>query len=81
VEVDQQVLEPLLRLKGVGNVKVVGRVSAEWAAFLKTSLESKTGGDLKDFRHSTSVQWVRRKRKKGGRKKVGTRAKARKVVG
>jgi hypothetical protein len=81
VEVDQQVLEPLLRLKGVGNVKVVGRVSDEWAAFLKTSMESKTGGDLKDFRHSTFVQWVRRKRKKGGRKKVGTRTKAKKVVG
>jgi hypothetical protein len=36
---------------------------------------------LKDFRHSTFVQWVRRKRKKGGRKKVGTRTKAKKVVG
>ena len=51
IEVDQQVLEPLLRLRGVGSVTVVGRVSNEWAQFLKQTMETEAGKEAGTFEH------------------------------
>jgi hypothetical protein len=52
IEVDQQVLEPLAKLRGVELVKVVGRITDEWAEFLKRSIESGVGADVGALKHS-----------------------------
>jgi hypothetical protein len=49
IDVDQQVLEPLARLRGIENVRLVGRVSEDWAAFLRKSIQkcsSSSGADV-----------------------------------
>jgi len=43
VEADQQVLQPLAKLRGIPKVEVVGRVTDEWTAFLKACMEAKVG--------------------------------------
>jgi len=73
VDVDQQVLEPLTKLRGVQNVKVVGRVTDDWAEFVKVCMEGKMGTTLDDgvYEHRTAVQWVeppKPKRKRGRRR-------------
>lgn len=40
IYVDQQVLEPLARLGGIENVQIVGRVTEEWAGFLRRSIQN-----------------------------------------
>jgi hypothetical protein len=71
VDVDQQVLEPLTKLRGVQNVEVVGRVTDDWAEFVKVWMEGKLGTTLEDgvFEHRTAVQWVDPPRRKRGRKR------------
>jgi len=63
-------------LKGIGNVKVIGRVSVEWGQFLKESLESETRS-AEIFEHKTPVQWepreMKRKRKGGNMSRKGNK--------
>jgi hypothetical protein len=79
VDVDQQVLQPLNRLRGVRQVKVVGRVTDEWASYLKGRIEGEKGAAEVEFKHSTDVKWkdeplnplqkVRKKISQKGRRK------------
>jgi hypothetical protein len=57
VDVDQQVLEPLVRLRGIDNVEVVGRVTEDWARYLKGCLQSPPGTKVGRFEHRTTVSW------------------------
>jgi len=71
VDVDQQVLEPLTKLRGVQNVKIEGRITEDWAEYLKICMEGELGTTLgiEVFEHRTPVQWLKpTKRKKRGRK-------------
>lgn len=73
--VDQQVLEPLTKLRGVGQVEVVGRVTDEWAEFLKLAMTGTPGTEMDGsvFEHEIFVKWPKpptqfvtgRKRKRG----------------
>jgi hypothetical protein len=60
MEADQQVLQPLTRLREIGNVKVVGRVTEEWAEFMKTCMEGKLGTTVDEsiFRPQRKVMKV-----------------------
>jgi hypothetical protein len=72
VDVDQQVLEPLTKLRGVQNVKVVGRVTDDWAEFVKVCIQGKPGTSIDDgvYEHRTTVRWFESpgRKKKGGRR-------------
>jgi hypothetical protein len=71
VDVDQQVLEPLTKLRGVQNVEVVGRITDDWAQFIKLCMEGKQGTTLDDgvYEHRTAVQWIEPSKKKRGRRR------------
>lgn len=49
IVLDQKVLEPLVQVRGVRCVHVVGRVSDDWKAFLKRAIESERGTQVGDF--------------------------------
>jgi hypothetical protein len=70
VDVDQQVLEPLTKLRGVQNLEVGGRITDDWAEYLKVCMEGKPGTALDDevFEHRTTVQWVEPPRRKRGQR-------------
>jgi hypothetical protein len=71
VDVDQQALEPLTKFRGVQNVEVVGRITYDWAQFIKLCMQGTLGTTLDDgvYEHGTAVQWVESpKRKRGGRR-------------
>lgn len=68
VDVDQQVLEPLTKLRGVHNAKVIGRVTDDWAQFVKECMEGNLGTTLdRVYEHRTDVEWAlpTRKRRRG----------------
>jgi hypothetical protein len=70
VDVDQQVLEPLTRLRGVQNLKAGGRITDDWAGYLKLCMEGKPGTSLdEDFAHGTDVQWVQPPKRRRGRRR------------
>jgi hypothetical protein len=71
VDVDQQVLEPLTKLRGVQNVEVVGRITDDWAQFIKLCMEGKVGTTLDDgvYEHRTAVQWVDPPKRKRSRRR------------
>ena len=71
VDVDQQVLDPLTKLRGVQNVKVEGRITDDWAEYLKVCMEGKSGTTLSGevFEHRTPVQWVEPVKRRRGRRK------------
>jgi len=73
IEVDQQVLEPLLQLRGVGSVTVIGRVSNEWAQFLKQTMETEAGKGVGTFEHVNPV--VTKKRTRQTKKTFGGKQK------
>jgi hypothetical protein len=52
IDSDQQVLEPLLKLWGVGNVKIEGTISKEWTEYLKVPLESAERIDIGIFKRT-----------------------------
>jgi hypothetical protein len=71
VDVDQQVLEPLTKLRGVQNVEVVGRITDDWTQFIKLCMEGTVGTTLDDgvYEHRTAVKWVVPPKRKRGRKR------------
>jgi hypothetical protein len=71
VDVDQQVLEPLTKLRGLQNVEVVGRITDDWAQFIKLYMEGKVGTTLDDgvYEHRTAVHWVEPPKRKRGRRR------------
>ena len=71
VDVDQQVLEPLTQLRGLQNVEVVGRITDDWAQFLKVRMEGKLGTTLDEgiYEHRSTVQWVELPSRKKGRRR------------
>jgi len=72
IDVDQQVLEPLMELRGVGNVNVVGRITDDWAEFIKICMQDATGTKTEagTFEHRTVVQWVEPPAKRKGKKRT-----------
>ena len=71
VDVDQQVLEPLTKLRGMQNVMVEGRITDDWAEYLKMCMEGKVGMTLGDgvYEHRTHVQWVEPPKRRRGRRR------------
>jgi hypothetical protein len=71
VDVDQQVLEPLTKLRGVQNVEVLGRITDDWAQFIEMCMQGTLGTTLDDgvYEHSTAVQWVEPPKRKRGRRR------------
>jgi hypothetical protein len=71
VDVDQQVLEPLTKLRGVQNVMVEGRTTDDWAEYLKVCMEGKVGTTLGDgvYEHRTLVQWVEQPKRRRGQRR------------
>lgn len=57
IDVDQQVLEPLTKLRGIRDAETVGRVSQDWVKFLKSCLQSSPGTNTRYFNHRTRVSW------------------------
>jgi len=57
VDVDQQVLEPLTKLRGVQNVKVEGRITDDWAGYVKICVEGNLGTTPggRVYEHRTNV--------------------------
>jgi hypothetical protein len=49
IDTDQQVLKPLVSLRGVPEVAVVGRVSPEWTAYLKVCMTAEPGAVFEAF--------------------------------
>ena len=71
VDVDQHVLEPLTKLRGVQNVMVEGRTTDDWAEYLKVCMEGKVGTTLGDgvYEHKTLVQWVEQPKRRRGQRR------------
>jgi len=71
VDVDQQVLEPLTKLRKVESVKVEGRITDDWAEYVKECMEGNLGMALGDgtYAHRTKVQWVVPPRRRRGRRR------------
>ena len=65
IDADQQVLEPLLVLRGVGRVEVKGRVTDGWKRFLKGAMESGVGSEIGRFDHPETARapWVKASKK------------------
>ena len=64
-------LEPLTELRGVVNVSVVGRVTNDWAEFIKICMQGAGGMSIKKgtFTHRTAMEWAELSAKiKGNRK-------------
>jgi hypothetical protein len=70
VDVDQQVLEPLAKLRGMRDVQVLGRVTDDWARFLKSCMESEFGVRVIEtvYEHRTVAQWDTTSRRKRSRR-------------
>ena len=70
VDVDQQVLEPLTKLRGLQNVTVEGRITDDWAEYLKVCMKGEVGTTLDEvFEHRTHVQWVEPPKRRKGRRR------------
>jgi hypothetical protein len=71
IDVDQQVLEPLTKLRGLQNVTVEGRITDDWAEYLKVCMKGEVGTTLDDevFEHRTHVQWMEPPKRRKGRRR------------